>query len=59
VVTSFSWPSRVMRLPAWAATFSSSEPEPQVGSWAVVAATVLADEMPMTRAITRLTSAGV
>lgn len=32
VVTSFSCPSSVMRLPASAATFSSSEPEPQVGS---------------------------
>ena len=32
VVTSFSCPSSVMCLPASAATFSSSEPEPQVGS---------------------------
>ena len=32
VVTSFSCPSMVMRFPAWAATFRSNEPEPQVGS---------------------------
>ena len=32
VVTSFSCPSSVMCLPAWAATFRSSEPDPQVGS---------------------------
>ena len=32
VVTSISWPSSVMCVPAWAATFSSSEPDPQVGS---------------------------
>ena len=59
VVTSFSWPSRVIRRPAWAATFSSSEPDPQVGSYAVVDAFVFAGEMPITLAITRLTSAGV
>ena len=32
VVASFSCPSSVMCLPASSPTFSSSEPEPQVGS---------------------------
>ena len=48
-----------MCLPASAATFSSSEPEPHVGSYAVVDALLFAGEMPMTLAMMRLTSAGV
>src|ERR1700733_3804702 len=58
-VTSFSCPSNVMCFPACAATFSSSEPEPQVGSYAVVEALLFAGEMPMTLAMMRLTSDGV
>ena len=48
-----------MCLPAAAATFSSSEPEPQVGSYAVVEAFVFSGPMPITAASTRLTSDGV
>jgi len=48
-----------MCLPAWAATFRRSDPEPHVGSYAVVDAFVLSGEMPITLAMTRLTSAGV
>ncbi|MNU11579.1 hypothetical protein D3C72_2595410 [compost metagenome] len=59
VVTSISCPSKVMCLPAWSATFSNSEPEPQVGSYTDVFATALAGLIPMTLAMMRLTSDGV
>ena len=59
VAASFSWPYRVTSVRASSATFNSSEPEPQVGSYTVVALVVLAWRMPRICAITRLTSAGV
>jgi len=59
VAASFSWPYRVILVLASYATFKSREPEPHVGSYAVVEPVVLAWRMPSICAIIRLTSAGV
>lgn len=59
VVTSIFWLSRVIYVPACVATFSGSEPEPQVGSWAVGDALAWCGPMPSTLAMTRLTRLGV
>lgn len=40
--------TRVTCLPDWAATFSSSDPEPQAGSYAVVPVLVFWGVMPIT-----------
>ena len=45
--------------PAWAATFSKRDPDPHVGSYAVVDAIVFSGEIPITWAMTRDTSDGV
>ena len=59
VDASFSCPYSVTAVPASSPTFRSNEPEPQVGSYTVVAALVFASRMPMSFAMMRLTSAGV
>ena len=59
VAASFSCPYSATFVGASSATFSSKEPEPQVGSYTVVWCVVDAVAMPSTAAMTRLTSAGV
>lgn len=52
-------PYSVSGVRASSASFSSREPDPQAGSYTAVCVVVRASWMPSTRAMTRLTSAGV